>query len=230
MEGQARFARVTLLETFKDLEGNELAQVVLRYGYEPARMVSGSYYGSETVPISERTWEDGQGRPPKFTRGKPIEWAMRWDDPEYRAVIVPDYVAHHYFGDWTIPVSQLQNYNEPERTYTAEKRRIATVWGGFLMEQRDRNIGNHWRSLRKIGPPRVPRVKIEPLDATQRAIPGQSYDPWAHFMWEKECSSIPRPMLEAVADGNFVTQAQLEQIVAAKVAEALKGGKKLVPA
>ncbi len=208
-EGVARFARVTMLEPYKDMEGMELAQVVLRYGYEPARMVSGSYYG-ESVPISERAWEDGTGRPPKFIHGKPIEWAMRWDDPEYRSVITPDYVAHHYFGDWTIPVSQVQSYNEPERTYTAEKRRIATVWGGYLMEQRDRNIGNHWRSLRKIAPPRVPRVLIEPLDSGQRAIPGQAFDPWKHFAWEKDCSPLQQLVFESQRDVSL--QAQIDDL------------------
>jgi hypothetical protein len=238
-----RFARVTLLEPLKNADGEFLEKVVLRYGFEQAQRVSGAYWGganNEYVPMSERMWEDGNGRPPQFRRGNPIDYIMVWDDPEYRSVIVPDYVAHHYFGDWTIPVSQTSNYNEPERTYTAEKRRVATLWGDYTKEPRDRNIANHWRSLRKIAPPQVARVEIQPLDAAQRAIPGQTYNPWRHFMWEKDCVKIPQTAQQRLdaqelhnQGGVFLTPAQIQEMVSAQVAEAMKtagAGKKAAAA
>jgi hypothetical protein len=224
------FARVTLLELYRARDGRELDEVKLRFGFEPARLVGGGYWSADTVPTSERAWEDGRGRPPRFERGKPIDYVMRWSDPEYRSVVVPMHVAMHWFGDWTITPGMQQNYEYPERNYAVERNRVASIWGGYVMERRDRNVEGHWRSLRRIAPPLVPKVAIIALDASQRAAAGEPYNPWTHFAWENQCTKlVPEGEPTPSVSGVYLTPAQISEMVASQVAEALKTANKKQP-
>lgn len=223
-----RFVRITLEGPCKNSSGDVRDEISLRYGTEPAMLSSGSYVtdsllNSDAIPVSERA-----GAPPKFTPGKPIIYTLKWSDEEMRSAIVPDYVAVHYFGDWTIKpgMPMLENMS-PERTHPAEKRRIENVWGGCPREERDRMIQNHWRSLAKIGAPAVPPVIIHQLDSAYRMIPHWHYRPWENFGWDKDSYKkvVPFPNGQApIASLDNMTpelKAQIDQYVQQQLAAAL---------
>jgi len=191
-----RFVRITLEKPYFNGLGEGERVLALRYGTEPARLINGGYVAdgvdgiSEAIPVSARLASmNAGGQPPRYLPGKPITYDLAWTDEDMRQVVVPDYVAMHYFGDWTLLPGEAAGITV-ERTYAAEKRRIATVWRGFKKEPRDRNIPNHWRSLRNVGPPDVPHVMIEQLDSALRRTTHAAYRPWEHFKWEQDCINI----------------------------------------
>ena len=226
-----RFVRITLEEQYRNHAGEELDVVGLRFGSEPAQQV-GSYaedpLTGAAVPVSERAMIGAErgGMPAKFVPGRPIVYEMRWSDPDQRQAVVPDYVAIHYFGDWKLtPGSGFSS----EASHPAEKRRVASIWGNYVKEPRDVMQPNHWRNLRKIAPPCVPRVVIHRLDSAYREIPGFAYRPWESFQWEKDCVQLT-PSHQAqhaprgLVDANGVPldlSATIQALVAEQVALAL---------
>lgn len=225
-----RFVRITLERQYVN-EGGEPQHVIsLRYGTEPAVRV-GEYVadpgGGEAVPVSGRAMfgQERQGAPAQFLPGKPIIYEMNWSREDGRCAIVPDYVAMNYFGDWTIHSGQAMS--TPERTHPAEKRRVAALWHDYKREQRNANIPNHWRNLKKIAPPCVPHVVIHLLDSAYRSIPNFEYRPWDHFKWEQDCIKLaPEPMAAPVGmvmpNGMpFDMSALIQQMVEEQVAAAL---------
>jgi hypothetical protein len=184
-----RFARITLLEQFVNDSGQAIDRIGLRYGSEPARL-AGSYYtdpatGADAVMVSPMP--DSTGRPTRMIPGEPIRYFLNWADEDYRVAVVPDYVARHYFGDWTIKPGEWDR-STPERNFNAEKDRVARIWGDYKKEAWTRDM--NWRGLKKVSPPCVPKVQIQLLDGAQRAIPGSLYIPWEHFNWAADCIEI----------------------------------------
>jgi hypothetical protein len=134
---------------------------------------------------------------------------------------VPEYVAKHWFGDWDIEVTADAMHNNAERTHGVEKRRVATIWGGYIKEQPNLDVKGSWKTLRIVGAPRVPRVLIQTLDSAMRVNPHINYRPWEHFAWDKDVVNVTREQTRP-SDNLQVTPDQLQKIIQEQVTAALK--------
>ena len=219
-----RFVRITLEAPFVTAAGDQRDEVSFRYGTEPATLASGGYVqdvglGADAVPVSQRA-----GAPPKFIPGKPIIYTLKWSNPEFRSAVVPTEAAVNYFGDWTIQPGSFNPEDSTERSFPMEKKRIESVWGGLPREPRKLDVPGHYKSLRAIGPPAVPRVVIHQLDSMMRLVAGFEYRPWEHFSWDQHhyavMDQVPAPTHLVMPNGAAITpemQSMLEQLVQQQV-------------
>ena len=213
-----RFVRVTLEKPYHKDNGEFMDIVGVRYGTEPAVM-AGSQVADSVWKSELLSQIDGE-RLSRVIPGKPIIYEMQWTHEERRTMVVPDYVARHHFGDWDLKPGEGQ-IGAGERTHPAEKRRIATLWGGYKRETRDRMVPNHWRSLRITGAPNVPHVVIHALDSAYRQIPGFEFRPWDFYAWDKDvtASALAKAPTELVGPNGLPLDldAKLERMVEERV-------------
>ena len=205
----SQFVRVTLESAA------EVDELVLRYGTEEA-----------TVPQQMMTEEYANNvnlTPPRIVPGKPITWTLKMGEP----IVMPSVAAMHYFGNWEIPdngsIPGFAGEGKVEVSYGYEKRRLASLWGGYATMTRSEagqdNVMRGYMNLPKVACPPIPHVSIEMLDSNM--VPnGIKFRPWDKWKWETELST--RRVAKAAAQPNLisVTVEQLQAMIAAEVAKA----------
>lgn len=204
--------------------GDPQATVTLTYGYAEATAIGQDTFrddgvGSNPVPASERLSQMGQGAAPRFVRGKPIHWHLRFEkgplgncacgqDPETEVgpeTVMPGPVARYYFGDWDVLAYEAKaalssQQLEPWLTRVYHRDRVgAEHWGGYEMDFPagvssiyDQRGAINTRALRRFAPPNVPHVAITRLDTMMRKLPNTAARPWEIFKWEDSCEKGAR--------------------------------------
>jgi hypothetical protein len=188
---------VTLEASYgKNKDGSEIP-VVLRHGFEDAQVISGAVAEGD-VPGGLDELVDGGAhmgifprQRPKYKPGKPNDVILVFGDPERDSGILSRETARLLFGHERIPKSAAPE-TDPRWTFGEERKRVAFLWGDWRRPRLALNGTTHCRKgendfdLTIIGPPRVPRVRIEAVDQRGK-IKGAPFRPWEWFAWEDDC-------------------------------------------
>ncbi len=218
----------------KDKKGGEIP-CILRYGYEEATLVSGPNAEGEVPGGMDNIVDAGahQGIFPRtasrFRPGKPNDLVLVFGDPERESGMMSRAQARLLFGHERIP-KQAAPETDPRWTFQIERQRVAMLWGNWRLPRLALNGTTHCRKgendfdMTKIGPPRVPVVRIEAVNQSGK-VKGDPFRPWAWFAWEDDCdlthpeitgSAQAKPDVSALAG---FTLADLEAFIAFRRAQ-----------
>lgn len=249
----SKMVHVTLNKPYKN---DPQATIVLTYGFDEATPVGPDTYrddgvGSNPVPVSERLMSQGMGVAPRWVKGKPKHWHLRFekgplgkcscgDDPETEVgpeAVMPGPVARHWFGDWDVPAYEMRAASmgvtlDSWLTRPWHRDRVASEnWGGYEMDfppgvpVYDQRGAINYKALRKYGPPEVPHVTITRLDTMMRRLPNTAANVWDIFQWDKACESGARMHFfsnKLDTPGTMVvTQDEIQKMIAMGVQAAL---------
>jgi len=188
---------ITLEESYgKDRKGGEIP-VILRYGYEEATVAS-TASGEGDVPGGLDDLVDAGAHMGLFPRqkarfrpGKPNDVVLVFGDPDRESGMMSRAAARMLFGHERIP-KQAHPETDPRWTFQVERQRVAMLWGNWRLPRLALNGTTHCRKgendfdITKIGPPRVPKVRIEAVTQSGK-VKGDAFRPWEHFDWEADC-------------------------------------------
>lgn len=220
IEERNKMARVTLLAPYEYNNGI----VTLRYGSEEATVI-GRGQDDEVIDLTRVRTRIIPGRPIHFhfSMTKQNMKCVCQDEPFEinETIVMPLPVAQIYFGNWTKfdqPLRQGEN-PDTEDTMQWQKKRAAEVWGGYRKRPRSQAqyIGNDWRSLESIGPPKMPNVEIVRLDSQFRKLPNSTFRPLEVYAFEKDL--VPDRWTQDPANTIItVTEKDFKEAIAAEVA------------
>lgn len=236
MEEMSKWVRVTLLEPYTDWRtGSSI--VTMRYGSTPAKVVGEDVDGEDNEVI------DLTRKQRNIIPGRPIHYHMAWEDtPDMRCmgdhgcqdepfdigrvITMPLPAAENWFGRWLKfnKVFAPGDMGDPYDSIQHQRKLVAARWGDYKLRQFDSRIDapKSWRKLEKIGAPAVPNVEIVRLDTQFRTIPNSTFRPWETYEFSKDVvedrwSENPNDRIMAF------TESQLNEYIAARVDEALRG-------
>lgn len=104
---------------------------------------------------------------------------MQWDDPSMRSVLVPNEVAQHYYGDHRAGTDQEAEERGQIPSFNNERDRVANVWGGYQASP-----FHPMPAIVRIAIPKMPKVKIEPVNAGGATVGDWFFEP--HIFWRFE--------------------------------------------
>ena len=236
MQEMSKWVRVTLLEPYTDWRtGSSI--VTMRFGSTAAKVVGEDVAGEDEEVI------DLTRKQRNIIPGRPIHYHLSWDDITEmrcmgshgcqdemfdigRTITMPLPAAENWFGRW-LKFNKVFAPGEMGDTYDSiqhQRKLVAAQWGDFKLRQFDSRIDapKSWRKLEKIGAPAVPNVEIIRLDTQFRAIPNSSFKPWEVYEFTKDIiadrwSENPNDKIITV------TESSMKEMIAAAVAEQLRG-------
>jgi hypothetical protein len=223
---------VTLEASYGMAKDGSQVPVILRNGFDEAQPIQAAS-GEGDVPGGLDELVDAGAhmgvfprQRPKYRPGRPNDVVLVFGDPQRDSGILERSTARLLFGHEKIP-KQAAPETDPHWTYGNERQRVAFLWGGWRLPRLALNGTTHCRKgendfdLTRIGPPRVPRVRIEAVDQRGR-VTGDPFRPWEWFAWEDdvdlthpEIVGTPASKQDVSALAGF-TLADLEAFVAAK--------------
>lgn len=180
----------------KARDGAEIP-VVLRYGFEEATLASNASGDGPDVPGGLTDFVDAGAhqdfmprRPAKFRPGKPNDVILVFGDPERESGMMPRAAARLLFGHERIPKNAAPE-TDPRWTYGEERKRVAFLWGNWRLPRLSLSGMTHCRKgendfdMTKIGPPNVPKVRIEAVSQSGK-VTGKPFRPWEYWDWEAD--------------------------------------------
>lgn len=194
--------RVTLLEPYPSPSG----EVTVSDGQEARIPLAGVYASDDdfTDPMRCANLNTDPRDPrnrTKINNAVTIVYAFNYSDPEKRVLDMPASCAKRNFGDWTIVPGQQSNMFQ--LAWSQEKFRVAMFWGDYGYP---RPVQKGDIDMRKIRPPRFPKVSIQELDSRNHQPYGAIIYP--HQVWkfdeDLDLEAIAETERRAVASGKLI--------------------------
>lgn len=203
------FVRVTLLEPFPSKDGN----VIIGDGFDtrvPFNEVAASdadfQNPASCAPMGTDT-RDARNRR-KIDNSVPVTYVLNFADEKKRTVDVPISAAKRVFGDWDLVAGAETTMRHP-LTWSQEKFRVALFWGDFGYP---RAVTKGEVDLRKIKPPRMPKVEIVMLAERDHSPFGRTVRP--HEIWnfdeDLDLEAIAEVQRRNLATGQALPQESID--------------------
>lgn len=154
----------------------------------------------------------------RYRKGQPIYYPASGELKAGESCLIPEAVAVHYFGDWTIQQG-VEPVGDPRRTWGVEQKRVFKCWGDFRFDY-GRNSSDHT----PLGPPLMPHVLLQKVD--DRGLVQEGFEFRPREYWEVPAEETQSRPAEVILAKDVDLDALAAKIRAQMAAEAQAAPKK----